>query len=94
MILFISSKRRLLKARDFAIIFIFSFIPFTTHERPALQNKQVVLLRMARKVLGTFEKRAPGPWRLAVQKRSLQLSLHAKLRFVSNCMYTRHVKIR
>ena len=32
-------------------------------KRPALQNKQVVLLRMAfraRKVLGTFEKRAPG----------------------------------
>ena len=32
-------------------------------KRPALQNKQVVLLRMAfraRKALGTFEKRAPG----------------------------------
>ena len=32
-------------------------------KRPALQNKQVVLLKMAfraRKVLGTFEKRAPG----------------------------------
>ena len=32
-------------------------------KRPALQNNQVVLLRMAfraRKVLGTFEKRAPG----------------------------------
>ena len=32
-------------------------------KRPALQNKQVVLLRMAfraRKVLGTFERRAPG----------------------------------
>ena len=32
-------------------------------ERPALQNKQVVILRMAfraRKVLGIFEKRAPG----------------------------------
>ena len=31
-------------------------------KRPALQNKQVVLLRMAfraRNVLGTFEKRAP-----------------------------------
>ena len=31
-------------------------------KRPGLQNKQVVLLRMAfraRKVLGTFEKRAP-----------------------------------
>ena len=32
-------------------------------KRPALQNKQVVILRMAfraRKVHGTFEKRAPG----------------------------------
>ena len=32
-------------------------------KRPALQNKLVVVLRMAfraRKVLGTFEKRAPG----------------------------------
>ena len=32
-------------------------------KRPALQNKQVVLLKMAfraRKVLGTFEKRARG----------------------------------
>ena len=33
-------------------------------KRPDLQNKQVVVLRIAfraRKVLGTFEKRAPGP---------------------------------
>ena len=33
-------------------------------KRPALQNKQGVLLRMAfraRKVLGTFEKRTPEP---------------------------------
>ena len=32
-------------------------------KRPVLQNKQVVILRMAfraRKVLRTFEKRAPG----------------------------------
>ena len=32
-------------------------------KRPALQNKQVAVLRMAfraRKVFGTFEKRAPG----------------------------------
>ena len=41
----------------------FIFIPFATYERPALQNKQVVVLRMTfrdRKVLGTFEKWAPG----------------------------------
>ena len=32
-------------------------------KRPGLQNTQVVILRMAfraRKVIGTFEKRAPG----------------------------------
>ena len=43
---------------------LFSFLfPLQHMKRPALQNKQVVLLRMAfraRKVLGTFEKRAPG----------------------------------
>ena len=38
-------------------------------KRPALQKKQVVVLRMAfraRKVLGTFEKRAPDPLLLVV----------------------------
>ena len=42
-------------------------------KRPALQNKQVVILRMAfraRKVLGTFEKRAPEQG-----QRLLQISL-------------------
>ena len=42
-------------------LFLFLF-PLQHMKRPALQNKQVVLLRMAfraRKVLGTFEKRAP-----------------------------------
>ena len=37
--------------------------PLQHMKRPALQNKQVVLLKMAfraRKVLGTFEKRARG----------------------------------
>ena len=37
--------------------------PLQHGKRSALQNKQVVILRMAfraRKVLGTFEKRAPG----------------------------------
>ena len=60
-ILFVSSKRRRLKARNFAVIFI--FISSTTKKRPALQNKQVVVFRMAfraRKVLGTFEKLSPG----------------------------------
>ena len=61
--LFVSSKRRRLEARNFAVIFI--FIPFTIYEKTtALQNKQVGVLRMAfraRKVFGTFEKRAPGP---------------------------------
>ena len=43
-------------------LFLFLF-PLQHIKRPALQNKQVVVLRMAfrdRKVLGTFEKRAPG----------------------------------
>ena len=43
---------------------LFSFLsPLQHMKRSALQNKQVVILRMAfrvRKVLGTFEKRAPG----------------------------------
>ena len=42
-------------------LFLFLF-PLQHIKRPALQNKKVVVLRMAfraRKVLGTFEKRAP-----------------------------------
>ena len=38
-------------------------VPLQHMKRPALQNKQFVVLRLAfraRKVLGTFEKRAPG----------------------------------
>ena len=61
-ILFVSSKQRRLEERNFEVIFV--FIPFTTYETTSnKQNKQVVLLRMAfraRKVLGTFEKRAPS----------------------------------
>ena len=57
-------------------------------KRPALQNKQVVVLRMAfraRKVIGTFEKRAPDlfqQWRsnfsfysYPIEKRSLTPSV-------------------
>ena len=51
-ILFVSSKRRRLEARTLQL-FLFLF-PLQHIKRPALQNKQV------RKVLGTFEKRAPG----------------------------------
>ena len=43
-------------------LFLFLF-PLQHIKRPALQNKQVVVLRMAfraRKVFGTFEKRAQG----------------------------------
>ena len=43
-------------------LFLFLF-PLQHIKRPALQNKRVVILRMgfrARKVIGTFEKRAPG----------------------------------
>ena len=35
-ILFVSSKRRRLEARNFAVIFIFIFIPFTTNEKTSL----------------------------------------------------------
>ena len=38
-------------------------LPLQHIKRPALQNKQVVVLRLAfraQKVVGTFEKRAPG----------------------------------
>ena len=61
-ILFVSSERRRLEARNFAAIFI--FILFTTYEKKntALQNREVGVLGMAfraRKVLGTFEIRAP-----------------------------------
>ena len=59
-ILFVSSKLRRLEARNFAFLVLFSLQHM---KRPALQNKQVGVLRMAfreRKVFGTFEKRAPG----------------------------------
>ena len=45
--------------------------PLQHMKRPALQNKQVVLLRMAfrdRKVLGTFEKQGPGVLETREQK--------------------------
>ena len=32
-ILFVYSKRRRLEARNFAVIFVFIFIPFTTYEK-------------------------------------------------------------
>ena len=60
-ILVVSSKRRRPEARNFAV-FLF---PLQHIKRSALQNKQVVILRMAfraRKVLGTLEKGAPEVW--------------------------------
>ena len=65
-ILFVSSKRRRLEARK---LFLFLF-PLQHMKRQALQNKQVIVLRLAfraRKVVGTFEKRAPGPLKLCPQ---------------------------
>ena len=62
-ILFVSSKRRHLEARNFAVINFLFLFPLQLMKRPALQNKQVVVFQMAfraQKVLGTFEKRAPG----------------------------------
>ena len=56
-ILFVSSKRRRLEARNFAVIFI--FIPFTTYEKNQLYRIRRSEFRL-RKVFGTFGKRAPG----------------------------------
>jgi len=53
-ILFVSSKRRRLEARNFASILTFS--PFTTYEKTGFPE----LAFRARKVFRTFEKRAPG----------------------------------
>ena len=55
-------------------------------KRPALQNKQIVILRMAfraRKVIGTFEKRALVT---LYQKRGLA-SRNVVLKFIHSIMY-------
>ena len=66
LILFVSSKRRRFEARYLSLYFIlqiFLFLfPLQHMKRPALQNKQAGVLRIAlraRKAFGTFEKRAP-----------------------------------
>ena len=57
-------------------------------KRPALQNKQVLVLRMAfwaRKVLGTFEKRAPGLWAsVSSQVINSHFNLTTRAMFASN----------
>ena len=48
-------------------------------KRPALQNKQLGVLRMAfraRKVFGTFEKRAPGPYKVALSYEPKRTLVH------------------
>ena len=58
-------------------LFLFLF-PLERIKRRALQNKQVVVLRMAfrvRKVLGPFEKRAPGLDNISLS-RYFQQTLH------------------
>ena len=60
-VLFVSSKRGCLAARNFALILI--LFPLLQMKRLALQNEWVEVLRIAlraQKVFGTFEKRAPG----------------------------------
>ena len=55
-------------------------------KRPALQNKQVALLRMAfpaRKVFGTFEKRAPEQDSMPVQCSAAEAQQTAKIKIVS-----------
>ena len=58
-------------------LFLFLF-PLQHIKRPALRNKQVVVLRMAfraRKVLGTFEKRAPGLFGIALAQLNSRFAL-------------------
>jgi len=59
-ILFVSSKRRRLEARNLVILIFHSLQEM---KRTAFQKQRIGGLRMAiraRKVLGCFEKRAPG----------------------------------
>ena len=56
-ILFVSSKRRRLEARNFVVILY--LFPLQHMKRPASKNKRVGVLRTAfraRKIFGTFEK--------------------------------------
>ena len=58
-ILFVSSKRRLFEARNFAVI----FIPFTTFEKTSFTELACRSFRngfSGRKRFGAFEKRVPG----------------------------------
>ena len=59
---FVSPKRKRLDVQNFAFILI--FIPFTTYEKPGfteLAGRSFTNgFSLARKVFGTFEKRAPG----------------------------------
>ena len=55
-------------------------------KRPALQNKQVIVLRMAfraRKVFGTFEKRAPEQDSMLVQCSAAEAQQTGKIKIVS-----------
>ena len=57
-------------------------------KKPALQNKQVVILRMAfraRKVIGTFEKRAPGRFVLMSRSAGIIMSLPTTMYHVIVC---------
>jgi len=59
-ILFVSSKRRRSETRNFAVTLF--FFPLQIKKRSSLQNKRAGVLRkafQARKIFGTFEKRAP-----------------------------------
>mgnify|MGYP000306102156 CR=1 FL=1 len=58
---FVSSKRRPLEVRNFAVIFI--FILSTTYEKTSFTEyagRSFTNGFLARKVFGTFEKRAPA----------------------------------
>ena len=75
-ILFVSSNEGI--SRHETLQLIWFLFPLQRMKRPPLQNKQVVVLRMAfraRKVFGTLEKRAPGLCCFAVDIHWLQWSL-------------------
>ena len=70
-------------------------------KRPALQKKQVVILRMAfraRKVLGTFEKRAPEVHNSEVSMSvifwPISLRYHLNLEQKSRLMMANHILAR
>ena len=80
-ILFVSSKRRRLEARNLAVIL--NSIPLQRIKRPALQNKRVAVLEMAfraRNVFGTLRN-----WPQMTCKHGRTVSGHNYVFFLTDC---------